>query len=68
MVPVGGSIIYAPVKKHLIEKINKFYPGTASAAPLMDLFLTYLQMGETTLRSLLAERKQNYAYLKEQLT
>jgi len=68
MVPVGGSIIYAPVKKHLVEKINKFYPGRASAGPLMDLFLTYLQMGEVTLRSLLNERKQNYVYLKEQLT
>ena len=42
MVPVGGSIIFAPVKKHLVEKINKFYPGRASAGPLMDLFLTYL--------------------------
>jgi len=42
LVPVGGSIIYAPVKKHLVEKINKFYPGRASAAPLMDLFLTLL--------------------------
>lgn len=57
MVPVGGSIIYAPVKKHLCEKINKFYPGRASASPLMDLFLTYLQMGESTLKGLLAERK-----------
>lgn len=58
MVPVGGSIIYAPVKKHLIEKVNKFYPGRASAAPLMDLFLTFLQMGEANLRRLLmSERK-----------
>lgn len=54
MVPVGGSVIYAPVKKHLVEKINKFYPGRASASPLMDLFLTFLQMGETQLKSLLA--------------
>ena len=68
MVPVGGSIIYGPVKKHWIEKINKFYPGRASAGPLMDLFLTFLQMGEINLRSLLAERKQNYTYLKEELT
>ena len=68
MVPVGGSIIYTPVKKDLCEKINKFYPGRASASPLMDLFLTYLQMGEVTLKRLLTERKSNYAYLKEQLT
>ena len=68
MVPVGGSIIYAPIKKYLVEKINKFYPGRASASPLMDLFLTLLQMGEVNLRRLLNERKQNFAYLKEKLT
>lgn len=67
MVPVGGSLIYTPVKKHLCEKINKFYPGRANASPLMDLFLTFLQMGEAKLRQLLTERKANYAYLKLQL-
>ena len=53
MVPVGGSIIYSPKKKDLVEKINKFYPGRASSSPLMDLFLTFLQCGETNLKSLL---------------
>jgi O-phospho-L-seryl-tRNASec:L-selenocysteinyl-tRNA synthase len=42
MVPVGGSIIYSHKKKDLIDKINKLYPGRASAAPIMDLFITYL--------------------------
>jgi len=46
MVPVGGSIIYSPKKKDIIEKINKNYPGRASGAPIVDLFITYLQMGE----------------------
>lgn len=45
MVPVGGSIIYSPKKKDLIEKINQFYPGRASGGPIVDLFITYLQMG-----------------------
>ena len=67
MVPVGGSIVYAPKKKDVVEKINKFYPGRASSSPLMDLFLTYLQMGEISMRSLLKERKQNFDYLKENL-
>ena len=53
MVPVGGSIIYSPKKKDLIDTINKFYPGRASGAPIIDLFVTYLQMGEVTLRKLL---------------
>ena len=63
MVPVGGSIIYGPVKKHLIEKINKFYPGRASASPLMDIFLTFLQMGEVNMKRLFKERKENFTYL-----
>lgn len=60
MVPVGGSIIYGPVKKDLIEKINKFYPGRANGGPIHDLFITLLSMGETSLRSLLKTRKSNY--------
>ena len=67
MVPVGGSVVYSPKKKDIVEKINKFYPGRASSSPLMDLFLTYLQCGEINFKSLLQERKANYTYLKEQL-
>jgi O-phospho-L-seryl-tRNASec:L-selenocysteinyl-tRNA synthase len=47
MVPVGGSIIYGPKKKDLINKISKIYPGRASSGPLVDLFITFLEMGET---------------------
>jgi len=53
MVPVGGSLIYSPKKKDLVDKINKFYPGRASGSPIIDLFLTYLQMGEVTFKQLL---------------
>jgi len=45
MVPVGGSVIYSQQKKGLVEKINKFYPGRASSGPIIDLFLTFLEMG-----------------------
>lgn len=71
MVPVGGSIIYSsqPAKTKdgvgIIQKINKFYPGRASGGPIMDLFITYLQMGETNLKLLLKERKENFKYLYE---
>lgn len=67
MVPVGGSIIYSPLKKHWVDKINKFYPGRASGSPLVDLFITFLEMGESNLKRLLKERKENFAYLKEKL-
>lgn len=53
MVPVGGSIIYSPKKKNLVDKINKFYPGRASGAPVVDLFITFLEMGEIKFKSLL---------------
>ena len=33
----------------------------------MDLFITYLEMGETKFRDLLKERKANFKYLNEKL-
>lgn len=45
MVPVGGSIIYGNDKK-LIKSISELYPGRASAAPILDLFITLLSMGK----------------------
>lgn len=53
MVPVGGSLIYSPKRKALCDKISKLYPGRASASPIIDLFITFLQMGEGTLKQLL---------------
>ena len=67
MVPVGGSIVYSPLKKQWVDKINKFYPGRASGSPLVDLFITFLEMGESNLKRLLKERKENFVYLKEKL-
>ncbi|CDW79188.1 o-phosphoseryl-trna selenium transferase [Stylonychia lemnae] len=67
MVPVGGSIIYSPKKKDLIDKINKFYPGRASGGPIVDLFITYLQMGAKTMKQLIKQRKENFEYLKTKL-
>ena len=60
-------MIYSHQKKALIDKINKFYPGRASGGPIMDLFITFLQMGQTTMKQLLKERKENFEYLKSQL-
>ena len=68
MVPVGGSIIYCPKKKDLVEKINKFYPGRASGAPIIDLFITFLEMGEKNLKELLHQRKENFKYMNSELS
>ena len=67
MVPVGGSIVYSPKKKDVVDKINKMYPGRASGAPVVDLFVTLLSMGESTFRQLMKQRKQNYLLLWEGL-
>ncbi len=61
-------MIYSHKKHDLIEKINNFYPGRASNGSIMDLFLTFLEMGQVTMKSLVKERKENYEYLKAQLT
>ncbi len=67
MVPVGGSIVYSPKKKDVVDKINKMYPGRASGAPVVDLFVTLLSMGESTFRQLMKQRKQSYLLLGEGL-
>ncbi len=43
------------------------YPGRASSAPLMDLFITMLSMGRSGLVSLLAQREQLFARAKSEL-
>jgi O-phospho-L-seryl-tRNASec:L-selenocysteinyl-tRNA synthase len=60
MVPVGGSIVYSPQKKSIVEKINRMYPGRASGSPVTDLFITQLSMGEQTFKNLLKQRKLNF--------
>lgn len=66
MVPVGGSFIYSPKKSSaLIEKISKNYPGRASMSPILDLFITLLQMGRKTLLELVGAQKENFKKLKE---
>ncbi len=67
MVPVGGAIIASQDKK-LIKNISELYPGRASSAPIIDLFITLLAMGKNGLLKLLEERKENYRFFKEKLT
>ena len=44
------------------------YPGRASAAPIHDLFITFLSMGEAGWKGLLQQRKTVYKSLQEGLT
>ena len=58
-VPVGGSILFGP----LAETINRIYPGRASISPILDLFITLLEVGKTKWREVLQKRKELFAYL-----
>ncbi|KAF0692959.1 Aste57867_16005 [Aphanomyces stellatus] len=66
LVPVGGSVICGP-HPAFIQEIGKMYPGRASNAPLLDLFITMLHLGSDGYKALLDERKVLVPYFKEQL-
>lgn len=57
LVPVGGAII-ASKNKAFLNIINSLYPGRASISPILDLFITFLSMGQTGYISLLNQRKE----------
>lgn len=68
MVPVGGSIVYSPKgAPAIVDKVKTMYPGRASGAPITDLFITQLSMGESHFKQLLKERKANFLDLKDGL-
>ena len=62
MVPVGGSFIYSS-NEDLVQKIKKNYPGRASIRPIIDLFITFLEMGKNKYKALIKERKEKYDIL-----
>jgi O-phospho-L-seryl-tRNASec:L-selenocysteinyl-tRNA synthase len=62
MVPVGGALVGSPLPD-VVEAVSRAYPGRASAAPVVDLFITLLQMGQPGLQALLAQRRRVFARL-----
>lgn len=66
LVPVGGAIIASP-KAAVVDDLAKSYPGRGSSSQTVDLLITLLAMGLKGYQQLLAERKTNFEYLKEQL-
>lgn len=59
MVPVGGAIIVGPAA--VVRSASQLYPGRASAAPIVDLFITLLAMGKA--RFLALSHTDRYALL-----
>ena len=66
MVPVGGAVI-AGFDKKLVAEISGSYPGRASMAPSLDVFITLLSMGVRGYKQLLNIRKQMFVNLCAQL-
>ncbi|XP_055377000.1 O-phosphoseryl-tRNA(Sec) selenium transferase [Condylostylus longicornis] len=66
LVPVGGSII-AGFREEQVKNVAKTYVGRASSSQTLDVLLTILSLGESGFKELLAERKNNFIYLNENL-
>lgn len=66
MVPIGGSLIYSS-NEEIINKVKKNYPGRASLSPVLDLFITLLEMGKNKYKLFIHERKEKYKKLKEKM-
>ena len=62
MVPVGGAIVCSPTKAR-VEELALNYPGRASVAPILDVFITLLSMGKNGFMELLKKRKEVCQYL-----
>ena len=56
LVPVGGALVGSPTPA-VVEAVARSYPGRAALSPILDLFVTLLQLGVDGLMRLLAERK-----------
>ncbi|CAL8385207.1 unnamed protein product [Arctogadus glacialis] len=66
MVPVGGAII-AGFDEAFVQEISQMYPGRASASPSLDVLITLLGLGAGGYKRLLAERKEMYSFLSQEL-
>jgi O-phospho-L-seryl-tRNASec:L-selenocysteinyl-tRNA synthase len=66
MVPVGGALVGSPDASFL-SAVSALYPGRASVAPILDLFITLLQMGASGLRQLLQQRSACFSALQAAL-
>lgn len=66
LVPVGGAVVAAKDSRFL-SALAATYPGRASSAPVLDLFITLLAMGASGYRQLLAERERMRALVADGL-
>lgn len=58
-VPVGGAVVCAPsAYARTVDAVSNLYPGRASLTPILDVFITFLQMVRSlSLGALFASRR-----------
>lgn len=62
LVPIGGALVYS-ANSGLISKVGKNYPGRASISPILDVFISFLEIGKDKYIELIKERKEKYKVL-----
>lgn len=67
LVPVGGAIVLSPIED-VVKNVGKVYPGRASAAPIIDLFITLLSLGLSGYRGLLQQRSAMLVKFQEKFS
>ncbi|KAL3216247.1 hypothetical protein MRX96_006436 [Rhipicephalus microplus] len=60
--------VVAGFDRALVDAIAQMYPGRASAAPTMDVFITLLSLGMSGFLRLRDERRAMFKYLQESLS
>lgn len=68
MVPVGGAVLASPKNRpELTQRVNSLYPGRAAMSPLLDIFVTLLQLGADGWKEKLEERERLMQYTRDAL-
>jgi len=68
MVPVGGSIVASIIDAQFIDELATMYPGRASVSPILDVFITLLEMGKIKWTSMRQQQQENLVYFKQILS
>ena len=55
------------VDKQFIDELATIYPGRASVSPILDLFITLLEMGKNEWNRMRREQEENMVYFKDLL-
>lgn len=66
LVPVGGAVVTSH-SAAAVASVAALYAGRASAAPVLDLFITALAMGRRGMRELWSERYKLLAVMMDRL-